>query len=288
MHETQRIGDRERTSQRGRSGNRPVEAAQQVLIEGLGEEHFLAEEAVEQRHTGHGQGRDHGQRSRMRHVLPHAIDTPHVPGAGLVIDDAGGHEQRCLEGRVVDDVEDRCDGGQTRVQAEQQGDQAQMADGRIGQQSLEIVLEQRHDGTQQQRGQARHADQVEPPLRFGQGRIQTGKEEDPGLDHGRRMQERRYRRRRSHGLRQPEMERKLSGLGEHAQQYQDQRQRVQRIGTDQIARCQHGRQLEASDDVADQQDAGEQRQPSATSHRQCHARALTSIGPMVPVADQEE
>ena len=158
---------------------------------------------------------------------------------------------------MVDDVEDRCDGGQTRVQAEQQGDQPQMADGRIGQQSFEIVLEQRHDGTQQQRRQARHADQVEPPLRFGQGRIQTGKEEDPGLDHGRRMQERRYWCRRSHGLGQPEMERKLSGLGEHAQQYQDQRQRVQRIGTDQIARCQHGRQLEASDDVADQQDAGE-------------------------------
>ena len=131
-----------------------------------------------------------------------------------------------------------------------------VADGRIGQQSLEIVLEQRHDGTQQQRGQARHADRrTTTPIR--RGRIQTGKEEDPGLDHGRRMQERRYRRRRSHGLRQPEMERKLSGLGEHAQQYQDQRQRVQRIGTDQIARCQHGRQLEASDDVADQQDAGE-------------------------------
>ena len=29
----------------------------------------------------------------------------HVAGAGLVVDDAGGHEQRGLEGRVVDDVE---------------------------------------------------------------------------------------------------------------------------------------------------------------------------------------
>ena len=40
---------------------------------------------------------------------PKAAQPPDVARAGFVIDDARGHEQRRLEGRVVDDVEDRGD-----------------------------------------------------------------------------------------------------------------------------------------------------------------------------------
>ena len=66
---------------------------------------------------------------------------PDVARAGLVVDDAGRHEQRRLEGRVVHDVEDRRDHGERAVEPEQQRDQPEVADGRIGQQALQVVLE---------------------------------------------------------------------------------------------------------------------------------------------------
>ncbi len=61
-------------------------------------------------------------------VVAQAAQQPHVAAAGLVVDDAGGHEQRGLEGGVVEDVEDRGDDGQRRADADQQGDQPQVAD----------------------------------------------------------------------------------------------------------------------------------------------------------------
>ena len=42
-----------------------------------------------------------------RHQVPQAAKTPDVAGMGLVIDDAGDHEQGRLEGGVIDDVEHR-------------------------------------------------------------------------------------------------------------------------------------------------------------------------------------
>src|SRR3546814_7315488 len=54
----------------------------------------------------------------------------------LVVDDAGGHEQRALEGGVVEDVEHAGDRGPRRAEAEQHGDQAEVAHGRVRQQPL--------------------------------------------------------------------------------------------------------------------------------------------------------
>ena len=101
------------------------------------------------------------------------------------------------------------------------------------------MLKQRHPGANQQGHQAGDTDQVEPPLRPCQRRIQTRQEKYPGFDHGRRMQIRRHRRRRGHGMGQPEMERELRRLGEYAQQHQNQRQRVQLMGADRITGRQH-------------------------------------------------
>ena len=150
------------------------------------------------------------------------------------------------------------------------------------------MLEQRHAGAHQQGGQAGQADDVEPPLGTGQRRIQTRQQEDPGLDHGRRVQIGRYRCWRRHRVRQPEMERELRRLGEHAQQYQHQRQRIQLVRANRVAGGQHLRQFEATGDVADQQDTGEQRQTTATGDCQRHARALAGIGARTPEANQQE
>jgi hypothetical protein len=61
-----------------------------------------------------------------------------------VVDDAGAHEEARLEGGVVDDVKHPGHHGQRFAQAEQQRDQPQVADGAVGQQALQVVLE---DGT---------------------------------------------------------------------------------------------------------------------------------------------
>ncbi|MNE88725.1 hypothetical protein D3C80_1860560 [compost metagenome] len=65
---------------------------------------------------------------------------------------------------MVEDVEDGGDRRQRAVQAQQQGDQAQVADGGIRQQALEVVLEHRGKGAEQQRDGASPADDPEPLL----------------------------------------------------------------------------------------------------------------------------
>jgi hypothetical protein len=49
-------------------------------------------------------------------------------------------------------------------------------------------------------------------------------------------------------------------------------------GADQVAGGEDRRQFEAADDVAEQQDAGEQREAAAAGDRQRHARALARLG----------
>ena len=63
----------------------------------------------------------------------------------------GRHEQRRLERRVVHDVEDAGDDGERRVEPEQQRDEPEVADRRVGEQALEVVLEDRDEGAEQQR-----------------------------------------------------------------------------------------------------------------------------------------
>jgi hypothetical protein len=150
--------------------------------------------------------------------------------AGLVVDDAGGHEQAGLEDGVVDDVEHPRHRRQGCADAEQRGDQAQVADGGIGQQTLQVVLEQGGDGADEQRQQCQYAaHQHGPVMGTRQGREQARQQEHAGLHHGGRMQVGGNRRRRRHGVGQPEVEGKLGRLGEGAQQDQDQGRAVQRI-----------------------------------------------------------
>ncbi|KAG1530371.1 hypothetical protein G6F50_017363 [Rhizopus delemar] len=72
---------------------------------GLGEEHFLGQEAVEQRNAGHRQRGDDRQRTGERHQPAQSAQLAHVTGAGLVVDDAGGHEQGGLVVGLVEDVD---------------------------------------------------------------------------------------------------------------------------------------------------------------------------------------
>ncbi len=55
-----------------------------------------------------------------------------------------------------------------------------------------------------------------------------------------------------------------------------------------VARREDDRQLEAADDMAEQQESGEQREPAAAGDRERHACALARSGLLAPVAYQQE
>ena len=136
VNKARRIGHREHPAQGRTQGQQPAQGPQLFRLQGLGKEHLLGQETVQQRHPRHGRRRHHGQHRRIGHVLPQAVDTAHVAGAGLVINDPRGHEKAGLEGGMVNDMEHRRHGRQLAVQAEQQRDQAQMANGGIRQQAF--------------------------------------------------------------------------------------------------------------------------------------------------------
>jgi hypothetical protein len=95
-----------------------------------------------ERHAGHSTCRDDGEQwrcaaySRNMPLIRRMSRVPH-----LVVDDAGCHEQRCLEDRVIDDVEDgrrrppcwRVRGPASSVI------EAEMADGRVCKKPLEVM-----------------------------------------------------------------------------------------------------------------------------------------------------
>jgi hypothetical protein len=139
-------------------------------LDGLGEEHLLGDEAIEQRHAGHRGRRHHGERGRDRHGTEQAAEPPDIARAGFVIDDAGRHEERGLEGRVIDDVEDRRDHAERAAEPEQKGDEPEMADGGIGEEALQVLLEERHEGADEQRQHAHRGEDPEPVLVVGHHR----------------------------------------------------------------------------------------------------------------------
>ncbi len=163
-----------------------------------------------------------------------------------------------------------------------------MADGRVGQQPFHVVLEDREEGTEQQRDDAGPADQPGPFGRAAQRWPQADQQEHAGLDHRGRVQVGRYRRRRGHRMGQPEVERELRALGQRAQRHQDQGRQVQRMGADLVAGGEHRIELVAANDVAQDQYAGEQAQAAGGGDGERHARTAAGIVTVLPIADQEE
>ena len=219
----QAVGDGERGADRCQNGDRGVEAqAEPRGVPGGLQHELLRQEAVEGRNTGHRQGSDHRHRRRDRHQMNEPAQALDVARSGLVIDDPGVHEERGLEGRVVDDVEDTGHGGKRRADAEEHGDQPEMAHRRERQQRLQVVLEERDPGTDQHGDEAGGRDDVEPGIRAGQRRPEPAHEEDAGLHHRGAVQIGGDRRGRRHGVRQPEVERELRRLGEAATEHEQQ------------------------------------------------------------------
>ncbi len=287
-YEVQRIGDAEHARQRGNIGQRVVHERTVVEFDRLGEEHFLGQKAVQQRNAGHRGGGDHRERRRDRHQSPQAAQLPDIARPALVLDDARGHEQRRLEGRVIHDVKDRGDQRERSVEPRQQGDQSEMADGRIGEQALEVLLEDREEGAEHEGAEADGADEPEPFLGPPERRPQANQQKHPGFHQRGRMQIGGDRRRGRHSMRQPEVERKLRALGESPQQDEDERREIEPVRSDQVAGGQHLVEIVAADDVAQDQYPGQQAKPAGSGDDQGHARAVSRTGIVVPISDQQE
>ena len=79
-------------------------------------QHFFRKEAIQQRYTRHRRRCHHGQGRGIGHVTEQAVEFSHVTRTGLVIDNSGGHKQRCLKNSVVNHVKHGSDGSQLCIQ----------------------------------------------------------------------------------------------------------------------------------------------------------------------------
>ncbi len=187
---------------------------------------------------------------------------------------------------MVENMENGCDGSQWAVETQQQGDQPEVADGGVGQQALEVILEHGAVGAEEEGERAGTADDPEPFFAAGQRGPQAGQQEHAGLHHRRRMQIRRHRRGGGHRVGQPEVEGELGAFAQGADQYQGEHDRVQRMGANLIARRQHPVQVIAADDMPQQHHARQQAQAAGAGDHQRHVCAASRIGAVVPIANQ--
>ncbi len=190
---------------RHRDGQRP--AVRGVAVHQRVEGGLFRGEAEQRGQCGHGGGGDHGDGAHVRQRPPHAGESAQVPGARGVVDDAGDEEQRRLEQGVT---EDHDGGGQRRIavaDAGEQGEEAELADGAVGQDELQVVEPQGPPAAEQHRRGAEDHHDGPPDGYVGEAGSQPGNQVDAGLDHGRGVQVRADGCGRGHGVREPEAER---------------------------------------------------------------------------------
>ena len=148
------------------------------------------------------------QRAHPGHVLlfMHGVD-----------DRARAQEEQALGEAVGHEVED---GREPGAHAKGGEHVAQLAQRRVGQHALDVLLRQRDGGGQDGRERADGGDQQHGLGRGGEDRRGAGDEVDTGVDHGRGVDERGDRGRALHGVGQPDVERELGALAGGADEEQ--------------------------------------------------------------------
>jgi hypothetical protein len=247
---------------------------------------FLGDEAEEGRQAGVGEGRQRHREAGERHVADQAAEQRDLACAGGVVDRPHRHEQRRLVEGVRHQVDREGLQAVVGVGAEQHGELAEHGDRGVGEHALEVGLADRQHRTDE-RGGGAHGDQDRPPARrAAECRVEAGEQIDARLHHGRRVQVGRHRRGRRHRVGQPEVEGQLRRLGEGADQHQHEDGRVERMVGDRLRR--QPRELPAAADVAEQDQAGEQRQPAAAGDQQCLQRRAARFGLVMLEGDEQE
>ena len=292
--EAQRVGHRQRGAgderggedhprQRQDAGAVPADQVGQALEAGL-----LGDEAERRRHGGHrraGQQRGAGDDG---HAAPHAVQPTQVARAGAVVDDADDEEQRRLEERVPDQERQPAERGGPGADAAEHHEEAELADGPVREQDLDVVLPQRAPAADDHRRGTEGQQDRPPARRAREDRGQDGDEVDAGLDHGRRVQVGADRGGRGHRPGQPEVEGHQRRLGQGTDQQQEDRgDDGRRPHAGGRGRGQHPGQREGPVAHAEQDDAGQHRQAAEGRHHQGRERGATVGGEARVVPDEQ-
>lgn len=146
-----------------------AEALEQAL-----EDQPLADEPVQRRQRGDAERTHEGDHRRTRQAVDQPAEPVHVPGARRVLGDAGLKEQRGLVAAVVRDMVDPGDQqqrapGRLAAGAERHGgaegghDDADVLDGGVGEEPLDVALGHRvQDANRRGDRAAAHRDQAGP------------------------------------------------------------------------------------------------------------------------------
>ena len=153
-----------------------------------------------------------------RHDPPQPAEAAHVDAVvHRVHDRAGRQEQRGLEEAVADQVHD-ADRVHAGAEADGQEHVADLADRRVGEHPLEVVLAAAADAAVEQGDGADDDHSGAGRLRDVEDGCRAGDQVDAGGDHRRGVDEGRDRGRALHGVGQPGLQRELAGLAARAEQ----------------------------------------------------------------------
>ena len=149
---------------------------------------LLGDEPRAERHARHRENREKGDDLRASPSTAELRKRADVAGPGLLVDDPDHHEQGGLERRVGDEQHPPRGRRRRRSDAEEDHEQAELADGAEGQEQLEVVLTQRPQPTEDQRA-APHGDHHRSPqVGPGEDRCEPAHQDHARLHHRRRVQ----------------------------------------------------------------------------------------------------
>jgi hypothetical protein len=183
------------------------------------DDRVLRVEAGEERRADQRQRADQRRDPRDRHVL---LQAAHVADVLVVVhaDDhgAGGEEEQRLEERVRHQVEHR---DRVRRGAERDRHVAELRQRRVGDDALDVVLDDAEKAHEERRDRADDEDHRQRRVGELEQRRHPRDHEDAGGHHRRRVDQRGDRRRAFHRVGQPDVERELRALAHRADEEAD-------------------------------------------------------------------
>jgi len=244
---------------------------------------LLGQEAGEPGDSRHRGTADHRRDDHEWHGSAQPAQFGDLSGVSAVIDDPDDHEQAGLEHGVRGEQR-RAGEQQLRCARAEHGDEhAELADGAVREQQLEVGLAKGPVAAPDHRGQADDQGHRFPRRKLVQVGREAGDEEDTGLHHRGRVQICRHGGRGGHCTRQPAVEGNLRRLGETPDQ--DEHGGPRREGTSDRCLGEAGKGAGAGTDREHDQ-PGKEHQPAGGGDDQCLLGRTTSSGLGVLESDE--